>query len=410
MTSSHNLALAPQSALSELTRYLESRQGAAPVGDLEKFERDIHAMCAAVEREAVAEELAKLDVDVPVIEVEGVTHRRVLRCEETYFGAAGHLRVMRSQYSTREDGERAICPLELRAGIVEGRWTPLAAKQATWAVAHLTPQESEKLFEMLGGMTPSKSSLDRLPKQLSARWEENRRRFEGQLRASQSIPESATTVAVSLDGVLVPTMDGQRLEKRAQAENEGKETRGPAGYKEAGCATLSFYNAEGDRLSTVRMARMPEPKKVTLKSMLTAELAVVLEARPDLKIVKVADGARDNWTYLRELPEGVEVVDFYHAAEHLSAAVKAAYGETSTKGRSQFEKLRHVLRHDVTGAEKIIRSLRHLRDRHPRSGKLAKEVRYFVCFRQRCKAPPGGVPTAGRAGRPSRRQRGRRAD
>ncbi len=34
-------------------------------------------------------------------------------------------------------------------------------------VAHLTPQEGEDLFRELGNMTPSKSSLDRLPKQLS---------------------------------------------------------------------------------------------------------------------------------------------------------------------------------------------------------------------------------------------------
>src|SRR6266568_8431263 len=63
---------------------------------------------------------------------------------------------------------------ELRAGIIEGSWTPLAAKQATWVVAHLTPQEGEELFGLLGGMKPSKSSLDRLPKDVSARWEKER--------------------------------------------------------------------------------------------------------------------------------------------------------------------------------------------------------------------------------------------
>jgi hypothetical protein len=54
--------------------------------------------------------------------------------------------------------------LELNAGIIEGYWTPLAAKQAGWAVAHLTPKESEDLFEMLGNMTPSKNSWIAYPK------------------------------------------------------------------------------------------------------------------------------------------------------------------------------------------------------------------------------------------------------
>jgi hypothetical protein len=58
---------------------------------------------------------------------------------------------------------------------VEGRWTLLAARQATFVVAHLTPQEGEDLFRELGA--PSKSSLDRLPKQLSERWEAERERW-----------------------------------------------------------------------------------------------------------------------------------------------------------------------------------------------------------------------------------------
>jgi hypothetical protein len=122
--------------------------------------------------------------------------------------------------------------MELRAGIVEGRWTPLAARQAAFVVAHLTPQEGEDLFILyllkarhpafpvpgigepglhgcnaLGryrmNMSPSKSSLDRLPKQLSERWEAERERFEAALCAEQTVPREAVTVAISLDGVIV---------------------------------------------------------------------------------------------------------------------------------------------------------------------------------------------------------------
>ncbi|MGH8623864.1 MAG: hypothetical protein ACREYC_00840, partial [Gammaproteobacteria bacterium] len=44
-------------------------------------------------------------------------------CKETYVSAVGPVRVMRSLYGTGRSGERALCPLEFRAGIVEGRWT-----------------------------------------------------------------------------------------------------------------------------------------------------------------------------------------------------------------------------------------------------------------------------------------------
>jgi hypothetical protein len=370
--------------MDRLHQFLEGRRTAPPVADLEGFERELHALFAAAECEAMGQELARLDVDIPVILVDGVAHRRVVRCEETYVGGAGSMRVMRSLYSTRRDDEPAVCPMELRAGIVEGRWTPLAARQAAWVVAHLTPQEGEDLFGMLGGMKPSKSSLDRLPKQVSERWEAERERFEDALRKGEMVPKEAASVAVSIDGVMVPMKDGGREEKRARAKADGKHQRGPAGHQEVGCATLSLYDAEGERLKTIRLARMPEPKKATLKVALAAELSAVLTQRPDLAVTKLADGAKDNWEYFTEMsPPSPQVVDFFHAAEHLKTALAAAYGETSPKTNAQFEKLRLVLRDDDVGVEKVIRSLAYLRDEHPGRKKIATELRYFRSNRHR---------------------------
>ena len=372
-------------AVAKLEQFLLERRGARqPVDDLEEFERELHSLFATAEAEVVGHEVNRFDIDLPFVTVDGIVHQRVLRCEDTYFCASGPVQVMRSLYSTRKDSERAICPMELQAGLVEGRWTPHAAKQATWVVSHLTPGEGEELYGMFGGLKPSKSSLDRLPKQLGQRWERERIEFEDVLRAQERVPAEAVSMAVSLDGVMVPMKNGQRQTKRAQAAEEGKYTRGPAGNKEVGCGTLSFYDEEGERLSTIRMARMPEVKKATLKAMLSKEVNSCLAERPDLKVVKVADGAKDNWTFLSgELPDGEEVIDFYHAAGHLDTALAAAYGDTHPKRRAQFEKLRHVLVEDDKGVEKVIRSLVHLRDTYPRRKKIARELKYFRHNRHR---------------------------
>ena len=64
---------------------------------------------------------------------------------------------------------------------------------------------------MLGNMTPSKSSLDRLPKALSARWEAQRPQFEARVREETlEVADTACTVAVSLDGVMAPMKTGAR--------------------------------------------------------------------------------------------------------------------------------------------------------------------------------------------------------
>ena len=90
---------------------------------------------------------------------------------------------------------------------------------------------------------------------------------------------------------------------------------------------------------------MPAPNTATLKSQLTAEVIGALGQRPDLRVVKVADGAPDNWSYLGEiLPFGEEVLDFSHAAEHLSTALGAAYGEGTPQYQARFAAWREVLR------------------------------------------------------------------
>ena len=107
--------------------------------------------------------------------------------------------------------------------------------------------------------------------------------------------------------------------------------------------------------------------------MLSAELDAALGRRPDLCVVKVADGARDNWSYLDALaPQGTSVVDFYHGAEQLKAALDAGYGENDATGRAQFEKLRHVLRDAPDGVEKVIRALNYQRKRHPRKTRIGE--------------------------------------
>ena len=371
-------------ALDQLQAFLrQRREPREPVEDLDAFEQELHRLFVAAEREALGHELARFDLDVPTIEVAGERCHRVLRCATTYQSAAGPVRVERSLYRPSQGGQ-TVCPLELRAGIIEGYWTPLAAKQAPWVVAHLTPHEGEELFDLLGNMTPSKSTLDRLPKALHGHWEAQRPRFAAALRRQEAIPPEAVTMAVSLDGVMTPMKDGQRHAKRTHARATGKAPSGPAGYPEVGGATVSYYDRHGERLCTRRMARMPETNKATLKSQLSAEVLGALIQRPDLRIVKVADGAPDNWSYLSEtLPLGIEVLDFYHAAEHLGTALGAAYGEGTPTYQARVETLRTVLRDAPHGVDKVMGALERLRTRYPRRQAIHKALAYFREHRHR---------------------------
>ena len=123
-------------ALDQLHDFLRQRREApAPVEDLDAFAQELHLHLVAAEREVLGRELSRFDLDVPAVEVYGARCHRVLRCETTYTSATGPVRVARRLYR-HPHGGHTVCPLDLRAGIIAGAWTPLAAKQATWVVAH----------------------------------------------------------------------------------------------------------------------------------------------------------------------------------------------------------------------------------------------------------------------------------
>lgn len=373
----------------EILRFVDAQRMSRKYepGWFEKVESELHRRISGLERDLTAEIMEAHDVDAAAIEVEGQAHRRVLRAAQTYTTLAGDVVVERWLYRDRDDDAvECISPLEKRLGIV-GFWTPNAAKTAFWVVSQMVPQKAEELFKRIGGMAPSKSSLDRLPKTLSDGWEANREAYETVLRDAIVIPKGTASVAVSLDGVMAPIDGGTPTAAlRSTAAKAGLISKGPAGYREVGCATISFCDAEGDMIGAIRLARAPESKKVTLKASLAAELMAVLRQRPDLPIVKVADGIDDNWNYLSaELPAGDEALDFFHATEHLNLAMAAAYGPSTRKARHRFEELRDCLRDEKGGVERVIRALDYLRKQFPQRADIRLCAAYFRKHRHRMK-------------------------
>ena len=221
--------------LPQRVQALLKRHEASQELGFEELEHELHALFTHAECAATSEALERHDVDLPHVFIDAEKHHRAYRCEKTYLCAVGPVTAMRTLYRARP-GERAVAAMERKVGIVEGYWTPHAARQGAMLTAHLVPREAEEVLGVLGNMTPSKSSLDRLPKALSARWEAQRPQFEARVREETlEVADTACTVAVSLDGVMAPMKTGG------------------GGYREASCASVSLYDGEGERLSTVRV-------------------------------------------------------------------------------------------------------------------------------------------------------------
>lgn len=81
-----------------------------PPGRVEfgQFEREIHTLFNEAEREVLSEELERLDIDLPWVEIGEEVHHRVWRGNETSTSAAGPVTVTRTL--SRSGKEKAVSP------------------------------------------------------------------------------------------------------------------------------------------------------------------------------------------------------------------------------------------------------------------------------------------------------------
>ena len=163
MQGSHDFDFSASPAFHFLTDLLSERfslPAAEAASEQPAFEQDLRRAMAAVEREVHVADFTRLDVEVEGIVVNEKRYR--LRAEKTvgtYDTIAGTIEVERSVYRQRGGhGGETICPLEMRLGLVDGRWTLRAAEIASRFMAAGPSKESAELLGLTGG----RASLCRL--------------------------------------------------------------------------------------------------------------------------------------------------------------------------------------------------------------------------------------------------------
>lgn len=149
------------------------------------------------------------------------------------------------------------------------------------------------------------------------------------------------------------------------------------GYRETMCGTISFFNASGDRLHTIYSACAPEYGKKTFDSVLNMEIEDVKRRFPKLIYIGLADGAKDNWTYLAAHAQ-VEILDFYHATEYLTKA-SALLKKGEQAQQEWTDNACHDLKHKKNGARFILRELKSWIKEKGTDGQEAilKTISYF---------------------------------
>lgn len=311
--------------LRPIVEQLTSFRGQAADGEpsFREAEAEVGRLFARAETQAVGSMLAALDPQSEYVEVEGREFRRMnLETGEKYHTIRGTVRVERALY--REVGVRngpTIVPMELRAGIVEGRYTPEAARAVATLAQALPSREADLVTEPLGVLPHSRSSQQRAGISVGSR----ARTASGDLvSAPIEVPEEAVSVSVAADRVSMPMAEPRELTR--EDVQAGVKRPIHVAFRMAFAGVLTLHNADGDPLLCLRHAHVPSAGRIALQQALAGDLDAVLSGRPDLTVVALSDGAPEMQGIVDDATQGHNVAarltDFWHLTEHLAAALR----------------------------------------------------------------------------------------
>ncbi|MCJ7686773.1 MAG: hypothetical protein MUO68_21030, partial [Desulfobacteraceae bacterium] len=256
---------------------------------------------------------------------------------------------------------RSICPLEVKLKFINDYVSFAAAEYICYSLASMTLREFVKHCKKWTLMKPSEGTVKRVLEYVGDFLETNE--FLHAIQSKQAVPKQAVTLAMSMDSTSVLT----RKEK----------------WKHATAVTVSTYDAEGNRLDTVYIGRMPEEGKTQAKRLLEKEVETITRKHEFKYTVCIADGARDLWLFFqKKYPDAIHVVDFFHVCEHLSKLSKLFFKDSSD-AKAWYKKYRTILKKDPNGASKVIRAVRYRRSETKENPEIEVELKYLQRNRRR---------------------------
>jgi hypothetical protein len=258
---------------------------------------------------------------VPVPEVvpqPGQRRHADRRCE--VLSVFGPVTLTRDYY--HPVGPEGGFPLDRVLGLIGG-CTPGAARMLGRTAAQLPYLESSQQLQELAGITVDPSQIQRLVQWLGPPAQARLVELPGLVRAP--VPE----FYVSVDGTGVPMI---------RAELEGRPGRGPDGQAHTREIKLAAFFTQ-----TTRDAQghpMRDPQSTTyLASFVSSDRFGGLVRRAALargvahagRVIFLGDGAVWVWEIARTcFPQAVQILDYYHASEHVGTLAKAIYSEAGT--------------------------------------------------------------------------------
>lgn len=267
---------------------------------------------------------------------------------------------------------RGFFPLDEALGLVPGSLTPHGHESLVRLSSWMPFEKAAELLEDLLGIRVSKGVSQRYTEAAGAAYEQMQTEEVERLEKEAPYPEQgAEKLQVSADGAMVPLLHGVWAEVRTVVIGEVDKVIGPQGEQEAHTKNLSYFSRKVNAETFQRLALVEIHRRS------------VERAR---EVAAIMDGAEWEQSFIDYHCPGAErILDFPHAAEHVSPIGDALYGEHSPESQAWLIEHLHCLKHE--GPDKLLLELQQLQQEHPEKQAIASNLAYLEKRRAQMQYP-----------------------
>jgi len=294
----------------------------------------------------------------------------------------GQVEFRRAYYHCGQCGE-GLLPQDEALDLVGTSFSPGVRRLMGRVGGKESFNEGRMDLEELAGIKVQTKAVERVAEAVGAEIEALLERERQVLINDQKVVplKSVAKLYVSVDGTGVPVI------KQETAGRRGKSLHGEAHTREAklGCVfTQTAVDEQGsplrDEAATTYVGAIETAAEFGWRIYGEAERRGLRRAA---QVIFIGDGASWVWGLAAEhFPGAIEIVDLYHAREHLAALSKLVYGVASQKAR-QWTTAR-LAQLDEGKIESLLLSLRRLRPTAPQTQEAVRQtISYFENNRER---------------------------
>jgi len=321
-----------------------------------KTEEDIEKSVNELGRILTKDAMEKLDKEEDVLERNGEKITLKKKVNKEYKTPYGSTIVARNIY--KSSSGKSYCPIEDEASIIYTA-TPKLARSISSKYIKMGAVDVVRDFQENHGLKLEESYIQNISYCVGRLYNKMEDEIEYKL---PQIDEEIVTVGIGLDGTC------------SYVGNEG--------WRETMVGTISLYDKDGNRLHTIYISQAPEYGKGAFKEIFKKEIKDIIKSIPSsVKLIGIADGAKDNWSFLEEFVE-IQIIDFYHVSEYLADASKVINLRDKQKQQEWLDSACHRLKNDKNSALVLLDEMKELetKQRVPKKTKenLQRAITYFT--------------------------------